>query len=65
MPKMATLPVRITSKMSDIDDAIRLEKIVLSTHPKTCNCRLCSLEYCDCSEEQNGTVEHTKEYWEK
>ena len=40
-------------------------KILLSNHPKVCDCKLCSLEYCDCSEEQQGTVAATTEYWQK
>ena len=40
-------------------------KVQLSTHPRVCDCKLCSLEYCDCSEEQQGTVQHSDEYWQK
>ncbi len=44
---------------------IKPNKVLVGNHPKVCNCKLCSLEYCDCSEEQQGTVKHTAEYWEK
>jgi hypothetical protein len=40
-------------------------KILLSNHPKVCDCKKCSMEYCDCSEEQQGTVASTTEYWQK
>ncbi len=39
-------------------------KVLLSNHPKTCDCKKCSMEYCDCSEEQQGTVPSTSEYWQ-
>ena len=44
---------------------IKPNKVLLSNHPKVCDCKLCSLEYCDCSEEQQGTVKSTPEYWQK
>jgi len=44
---------------------IKPNKILMTNHPKTCDCKKCSLEYCDCSEEQQGTVAATAEYWQK
>ena len=43
----------------------KANKVLVGTHPRVCNCKLCTLEYCDCSEEQQGTVAHSDEYWQK
>ena len=40
-------------------------KIQVSNHPMVCDCKKCNMEYCDCSEEQQGTVAATTEYWQK
>ncbi len=40
-------------------------KIVVSAYPSKCNCKLCNMDYCDCSEPESGTVWHSDEYWEK
>ena len=40
-------------------------KILMTTHPKVCDCKKCNMEYCDCSEEQQGTVASSDEYWQK
>ncbi len=40
-------------------------KVLVGNHPRVCNCKMCGLDYCDCSEEQQGTVPHSSEYWEK
>jgi hypothetical protein len=31
-------------------------KIEVSSHPYPCDCSKCGMEYCDCSEEERGTV---------
>lgn len=40
-------------------------EIEVSTYPTVCTCKLCNMDYCDCSEEGQGTVKHSEEYWEK
>ena len=44
---------------------IKPNKIQMSTLPKVCDCKKCNMDYCDCSEEQQGTVAHSDEYWQK
>jgi hypothetical protein len=39
-------------------------KVQLSNHPKVCDCKKCNMDYCDCSEEQQGAVPHSDEYWQ-
>lgn len=58
-------PVAIEKESGFEGKPIQPNKVLVGTHPKVCNCKLCSLEYCDCSEEQQGTVQHVAEYWEK
>jgi Zn finger protein HypA/HybF involved in hydrogenase expression len=43
---------------------LKPNKIQVSNHPKVCDCKKCNMEYCDCSEEQQGTVAATPEYWQ-
>jgi len=38
------------------ENGVRPGKIVMSSYPLSCNCKLCSLDFCDCSEEEQGTV---------
>ncbi len=44
---------------------IKPNKVSVSNLPKVCDCRKCNMEYCDCSEEEQGTVAATPEYWQK
>ncbi len=63
---MIKTPVQTPDRESGYEGAApKPNKVQVSTHPKVCNCRLCNLEYCDCSEEEQGTVKHSEEYWEK
>lgn len=38
------------------EPGVKPGKIVMSSYPLSCNCKLCSLDFCDCSEEEQGTV---------
>jgi Zn finger protein HypA/HybF involved in hydrogenase expression len=40
-------------------------QILVTSHPKVCDCKKCNMEYCDCSEEQQGTVASSVEYWQE
>jgi len=44
---------------------VKPNKISSTMHPKVCNCRECSLEYCDCSETEEGTVPASAPAWKK
>ncbi len=46
-------------------EPVKPNKVLVGSHPRKCNCKLCSLDYCDCSEEETGTVAASAEYWQK
>jgi hypothetical protein len=43
----------------------KANKILVGNHPRKCDCKKCGMDYCDCSEEAQGTVAASSEYWQK